>query len=146
MIEIYAVFSFSLLLQKLQKTVSTKAQQNKSASKNRYKILNPFEAIAKAIIESTTIKYFERFKKLVFLLRLKVALPSTTIKLDIAFTKVSTVLIVKDSPSITIIIDKSFVCSLNNKEKKPKSGTTFGLADIATFLPAIFWKIKGSNK
>ena len=52
-------------------------------------------------MESTTIEYFERFKKLVFLLRLKVALPSTTIKLEIAFTKVSTVLIVNDNPSIT---------------------------------------------
>ena len=66
------------------------------------------------------------------MLRLKVALPSTTIKLDIALTKVSTVLIVKDKPRITIINDKNSVCSLSNKEKKPRSGITFGLADTAT--------------
>ncbi len=69
---------------------------------------------------------------MVFLLKLKVALPSTTIKLDIALTKVSTVLIVKDKPRITIINDKNSVFSLSNKEKKPRSGITFGSADTAT--------------
>ena len=42
--------------------MSTNAQQNKSANRNKYKTLNPFEAIAKATIDSTTIKYFERVK------------------------------------------------------------------------------------
>ena len=39
----------------------------------------------------------------------KVAFASTIIKLDIAFNKVSTVLIAKESPKITIIIDQNSV-------------------------------------
>ena len=54
------------------------------------------------------------------------------IKLDIAFTKVSIVLIVKDNPKITISTDKNSVCSINNKEKKPKSGITLGSVYTAT--------------
>ena len=59
-------------------------------------------------------------------------MPSTTIKLDIAFTRVSTVLIVNDKPRITNINDKNSVCSLKKREKKPSSGITYGLADTAT--------------
>ena len=61
-IEMYAVFSFSLLLQKLQKTVSTNAQQNKSANKNKYKISKPFEAIKNEIKDNKIIKYLDNFK------------------------------------------------------------------------------------
>ena len=42
--------------------VKTKAQQNKSANKKRYKISNPFEAIIKDIIERPKIIYLENFK------------------------------------------------------------------------------------
>ena len=59
------------------------------------------------------------------MLKLNVALPSTTIKLEIALTSVSTVLMVNESPRIMIINDKNSVWSFNNNEKKPKSGTTF---------------------
>ena len=49
-------------------------------------------------------------------------MPSTTNKLEIAFTKVSTVEIVKASPKVTIIKDNISVCSLSNNVKKPRSG------------------------
>ena len=55
-------------------------------------------------------------------MKLNVALPSTTNKLEIAFTKVSTVEIVKARPKVTIISDNISVCSLNNNVKKPRSG------------------------
>ena len=42
--------------------MNTNAQQNKSASKNRYKISNPFEATPNAINDKNIIKYFEIFK------------------------------------------------------------------------------------
>ena len=42
--------------------MNTKAQQNKSANKNKYKTLNPFEAITKAIIDIIIIKYLDIFK------------------------------------------------------------------------------------
>ena len=54
-------------------------------------------------------------------MKLNVALPSIIIKLDIAFTSVSTVEIVKAKPRITIMIDSISVCSFNNKVKNPKS-------------------------
>ena len=65
-------------------------------------------------------------------MKLKVVLPSTTIKLEIALTKVSTVLMVNDRPKVTITIDKSLVCSVNNKEKKPKSGIALESTETAT--------------
>ena len=61
-IEIYAVFSLIFLLQKLKKTVKTKAQQNKSASKNKYKISYPFEATIKVITDKKIIKYLDNFR------------------------------------------------------------------------------------
>ena len=66
------------------------------------------------------------------MLILKVALPSTTIKLDIALTKVSTVEIVKANPRIIIIRDNISVCSLSNKVKNPRSGLVSGLIEKAT--------------
>mgnify|MGYP007000239272 CR=1 len=42
--------------------VNTNAQQNKSASKNKYKISKPLEAIAKEIKDNKTIKYLDIFK------------------------------------------------------------------------------------
>ena len=50
------------LLQKLEKTVKTKAQQNKSASKNKYKISYPFEATIKAITDKNIIKYLDNLR------------------------------------------------------------------------------------
>ena len=44
------------------KIVNTAEQQNKSASKKRYKILNPFDATKKAIIDKIIIKYLDNFK------------------------------------------------------------------------------------
>ena len=49
-------------------------------------------------------------------------MPSITNKLEIAFTKVSTVEIVKANPSVTTIRDNISVCSFNNNVKKPRSG------------------------
>ena len=43
-------------------TVRTAAQQKRSANKKRYKILNPFDATIKAIIDSIIIKYLEIIK------------------------------------------------------------------------------------
>ena len=39
--------------------VKTKAQQNKSANKNKYKISNPLDAIIKEIIDNNIIMYLE---------------------------------------------------------------------------------------
>ena len=63
---------------------------------------------------------------------LNVALPSTTIKLDIAFINVSTVDIVRAKPSIIINKDKKGVLSFNNNEKKPRSGLIVGSIEKAT--------------
>ena len=41
------------------KTVNTNAQQKRSANKNKYKTLYPFDAIKKAIIDNTIIKYLD---------------------------------------------------------------------------------------
>ena len=57
--------------------------------------------------------------------------PSTIIKLEIAFTKVSTLLTVKEIANNIIIIDNIPCCSFNNKEKNARSGTTFGFLDTA---------------
>ena len=54
------------------------------------------------------------------------AFPSTTNKLDIAFTNVSTVEIVNAKPSTIINIDKNSVCSFSNKVKNPRSGLLVG--------------------
>ena len=40
----------------------TAAQHNKSANKNKYKILRPFDAMTKAIIDKKIIKYLDNFK------------------------------------------------------------------------------------
>ena len=61
------------------------------------------------ITDIPTIKYFENFKQFIFLLKLNVALPSTTIKLEIALINVSTVLIVNDKPRIITTNDKILV-------------------------------------
>ena len=58
---IAAFFSFTLL-QKLQKTVITNAQQNKSANKNKYNISQPLDATLKVIIDKSMIKYLDIFK------------------------------------------------------------------------------------
>ena len=59
-------------------------------------------------------------------------MPSTTIKLDIAFIKVSTVEIVRARPSIIITNDNKVVCSLSNNEKKPRSGLIVESIEKAT--------------
>ena len=42
--------------------MSTNAQQNKSASKNKYKISNPFDAIIKEIKDKNKIICLDKFK------------------------------------------------------------------------------------
>jgi hypothetical protein len=42
--------------------VSTNAQQNKSASKNKYKISYPLDAMIKQIKDKNKIIYLEKFK------------------------------------------------------------------------------------
>ena len=64
-------------------TVRTAAQQKRSANKKRYKILNPFDATNKAIIDRKITKVFGDFKFLF------IFFPSTTIKLEMAFNNVS---------------------------------------------------------
>ena len=68
-------------------------------------------------------------------MRLNVALPSTTNKLEIALTKVSTVEIVKARPKVTIISDNISVWSLNNNIKKPRSGLAVEFIENET-IPA----------
>ena len=75
--------------------------------------------------------YFEKFR-LFFLSRLKVAFPSTTIRLDIAFTKVSTVEIVSAKPSTITKKDRNFVCSFKSNVKNPRSGRIVGSNEKAT--------------
>ena len=95
----------------------------------------PLEAITKEIIDKNKIKILDSFRQFVFFLKSNVALPSTTIKLDIALINVSTVEIVKDKPSITINKDINVVCFLSNNEKKPRSGLIFESIEKAT-IPA----------
>ena len=66
------------------------------------------------------------------MLKLKVALPSTTNKLDIAFTRVSAVEIVKANPSIIINNDSSLIWSFNSKLKNPRSGLIVGSTEKET--------------
>ena len=62
--------------------------------------------------------------------------PSTKIKLEIAFTNVSTVLTVNDIAKIIIIISNNSVLFFNNIEKKAKSGFTLLSTEIA-IIPVI---------
>ena len=68
-------------------------------------------------------------------MKLNVALPSITNKLEIAFTNVSTVEMVKANPSVIIINDNNSVCSFSNSEKKPRSGLALGSIENET-IPA----------
>ena len=63
---------------------------------------------------------------------MNVALPSTTIRLDIAFTKVSTVEIVKAKPNTITNRDNNSFCSLSNNIKNPGSGLVVGSNEKAT--------------
>ena len=58
--------------------------------------------------------------------KLHVALTTTTNKLDIAITNVSTVEIVKANPSTIINNDNNAVWSFNNKVKNTRSGLFAG--------------------
>ena len=75
-IERYAFFSLIFLLLKLQKIVSTAAQHNKSANKNKYSILKPFEATINAIDDNNKtiipylIRMFQKFHVLLYPLKL----------------------------------------------------------------------------
>jgi hypothetical protein len=59
-------------------------------------------------------------------------LPSTTIKLDIALIKVSTVEIVNAKPSIITNKDNNSDCYLSNKLKNPRSGLVVGSIEKET--------------
>ena len=62
-------------------------------------------------------------------------MPSTTNKLEIAFTRVSTVEIVKANPRVIITKDKISVCPFNNNVKNPKSGLLLASIENET-IPA----------
>ena len=114
-------------LQKLKNTLTTAAQQNKSARRKRYKILIPCEEIKKVIIDNKTMNSLDAF--LVSKFFLKVFFPSTIIKLDIAFNMVSILLTVKDIARKTIITTIKIFCLLSIREKKARSGYTFEFND-----------------
>ena len=65
----------------------TAAQQNKSAIKKRYRMLNPFDATKKAITDKKITICIEILLWLFF--NLIILSKSTIIKLEIAFIKVS---------------------------------------------------------
>ena len=67
-------------------------------------MLNPFEAITKVIKDIIIITCLDKFKKFPF--NVITLLPSTTIKLEIAFINVSILLIVKEIANTTTNIDK----------------------------------------
>ena len=110
--------------------VNTAEQQKRSANKKRYKILKPLDAITNTIIESNIIKQFESLKQ--FPLKLIILLPSTIIRLEIALIRVSMLLMVNDIPRTITITDSKDFCSLNNKEKKARSGITLESIEAAT--------------
>ena len=58
--------------------------------------------------------------------------PSTIIKLDIAFIRVSTVEIVNAKPNIITNKDNNSVCSLSNNVKNPRSGLVVGSIEKET--------------
>ena len=90
------------------------------------------DATIKEIKDKNKIIYLEKFKYFIFLSRFYVALPSTIIKLDIAFTKVSTVEMVNAKPNIITTIESGTVCFFNNNVKKPRSGLVVGSIEKAT--------------
>ena len=110
--------------------LTTAAQQNKSANKKRYNILIPFEAIMKEISAINIISIFDSFKKSP--LKLKIFLPSTTIKLEIALIIVSILLIVREMPKKIIIGTKKLFFSVSINVKKAKSGFISVFSEIAT--------------
>ena len=57
--------------------------------------------------------------------------PSTIIKLEIAFTKVSMLLTVNEIAKIIIIIDRKRAFSLSIKEKNARSGIRFEFWEVA---------------
>ena len=59
-------------------------------------------------------------------------MPSTTNRLDIALTRVSTVEIVKAKPSTIINNDNNSVCSFNSNVKNPRSGLLVGSTEKDT--------------
>ena len=88
---------------KIIKIVTAAAQQNKSANINKHKTLIPFEAISNAIEDNIIIIILDKYTKLK--LELIIFFPSTMNKLEIAFIKVSMLLIVKDMAKNTITIE-----------------------------------------
>ena len=93
--------------------VNTAEQQNKSANKNKYKILRPLDATKNVIKDNRIIIYFDNFKQSP--LNLTTFFPSTMIKLDIALINVSMLLIVKEIARIRTIMDNPTVCSFNKR-------------------------------
>ena len=116
------LFSLFDALKKLKKMETAAAQQNRSASRNKYNMLNPFEAIKKVIMHKDIV--ISLAIKLKFLLVLIILLPSTIIKLEIAFKTVSMLLIVSDIANRIITMEITKLFSSKIKEKKDKSGIT----------------------
>ena len=74
--------------------LNTAEQQNKSANKNKYKILNPLEETIKVIKHNNMVTALENL--IVFNLELIISFTSTIIKLEIALIIVSILLIVNE--------------------------------------------------
>ena len=110
--------------------MKTAEQHRRSANKNKYKMLNPFDAIMKAIMDKKITILFADLKFLF------IFLPSTTIKLEIALTNVSMVLTANYIPKIITTMYNKSVLSFNNIEKKARSG--FKLVSTETaMIPVI---------
>ena len=88
-----------------------------------------------AIIDNIIIKYLESFKKLVFFLKVNMALPSTITRLEIALTKVSTVLIVNEIPKIITAMDKNLVLALTDYGGQFASAISSGNLVAVQFHP-----------
>ena len=103
----------------------TAAQHNRSANRNKYSILKPFEANIKTRTESKSIIIFVLFFTCLPFKDLFTNLPSIIIKLEIALINVSIVLKVKDIAKINIAITIAEFFLSNSKSNNARSGITF---------------------
>ena len=93
-------------------------------------MLKPLDATINVIKDIKINSFLDNFK--LSSLKSIICLASTTIKLEIAFIKVSILLTVSDIAKKTITKEIIIPRSLINNEKKAKSGTTLLLFETAT--------------
>lgn len=103
----------------------TAAQQRRSASKNKYKMLYPFEAKIKTKILNNNISLLTLFFISFPMKYLFISFPFIIIKLEIALISVSIVLNVNTKAKINIIIITKLLLE-KIKLKNAKSGFTLG--------------------